>query len=68
MGDFTNTFPQDRRKTCRIRLYPQHSEKCPRPGYVSDKKRTLLKTLSSVETFENATNPDTCGRTVTGTF
>jgi hypothetical protein len=27
-----------------------------------------LKTLSSVETFENATNPDTCGRTVTGAF
>ena len=56
-----------------IRLYPQ-TFRCSyayRPHVSSEndnRNRKLLKTLSRVESFENATNPDTCGGTETATI
>ncbi len=35
---------------------------------ISDNGPMVLKTVSRVETFENGTNPDTCGRAVTATI
>ena len=57
----------------RIRLYPQtfYCGYAYRPhvsGENAYRNCKLLKTLFRVETFENATNPDTCGRTVTATI
>ena len=57
----------------RIRLYPQtfccgYAYRPHVSGENAHRNRKLLKTLSRVETFENATNPDTCGRTVTATI
>ena len=57
----------------RIRLYPQtfccgYAYRPHVSGQNAHRNRKLLKTLSRVETFENATNPDTYGRTVTATI
>ena len=57
----------------RIRLYPQtfccgYAYRPHVSGENAHRNRKLLKTLSRVETFENATSPDTCGRTVTATI
>ena len=68
MNIFLNHVSQALPTRIRIRLYPQTF--CCGSGFrthVSGEnahcnRKLLLKTLSSVETFENATNPVTCGR------